>query len=899
MIEAKWQKAWEESKIFQTQENVVHTQEDLLSGKPTTNFYVLEMFPYTSGNLHMGHARNYTLGDVNARFRRFLGLNVLYPMGWDAFGLPAENASIKNGYHPNLWTYNNAARMRCQFKSLGFSHDWNREIFSCSPEYYCHEQKMFLDFYRAGIAYRKESLVNWDPVENSVLANEQVLDGRGWRSGAIVEKKILKQWFLRITDYAEELLQGLDTLDHWPKSVRLMQENWIGKSQGAFVDFPLIDHDGGLSSFNFQNPQNGHNGQDEPQNIPQRPVLRVFTTRPDTLFGGTFCAIAPNHPLASFLASSNPAMEKFLRKWTQGSVKNHELETQEKEGHFTGYYVQNPFLPETKMPVYVANFVLMDFGTGAVFGCPAHDERDFEFAKKYSLPIQEVVQPFEGAWSNEKAYTGDGFLIHSDFLNGLPVVQAKEKAIEKLEELGLGKAIHVYRLKDWGVSRQRYWGAPIPFIHCPKCDLVPVPEKDLPVSLPEDISFEIPGNPLDNHPTWKHVECPQCGEKALRETDTLDTFFESSWYFARFCDPHNTQKAFDRDKIDSWLPVDQYIGGIEHAILHLLYARFFTRALKTCGYWDLEEPFKALFAQGMVCHKTYQNPKGDWIEPQDLVRAKDGSWVHKKTGEPIQEGRLEKMSKSKSNVVSVEHILELYGADACRLFLLSDSPPEKDLEWTEEGIEGSWRYLQRIWRLFQDNLSLMGSEKGGVASVPTQSPAQENLSWKQQDLRICMHTSIRNVQEAIESFQLNKYIAYLREFSNKLEKFYAESPEDLSLLKEAMEVYARLLSPAAPHMAEELWVSLGHKPFIHQKGWPSYDKDLLDQQNITMAVQINGKLKTTLEVPYHWTEDDILEAVKAHPKITIQAEHIRKVIIVPRKIINIVLTPLLDQNDLK
>ena len=622
------------------------------------------MFPYPSGQLHVGHVRNYTMGDLVARYRRAQGFNVLHPMGWDAFGLPAENAAIAEHTHPALWTGENITTMRAQLQRMGFAYDWSREIATCHPGYYRHEQKMFLDFLAAGLAYRKESWVNWDPAENTVLANEQVIEGRGWRSGAIVEKRLLSQWFLRITAYAEELLEALKGLDRWPERVRLMQEHWIGRSEGARVRFEI-------------------SGQAEP--------VEVFTTRQDTLFGASFLALSPNHPLAQRLAESDPALARFIAECNRTSTSEAAIETAEKRGHPTGLEAVHPFDPSRRVPVWVANFVLMEYGTGAIFGCPAHDERDLEFARKYGLPVIPVVLP-PGADParfaiGEDAYVEDGTIYNSDFLDGLGVAAAKRAAGERLEALGRGERTIAWRLRDWGVSRQRYWGCPIPVVHCGGCGIVPVPEQDLPVTLPQDVSFDLPGNPLDHHPTWKHVACPACGRPALRETDTLDTFFESSWYFLRFCSAR-AEGAFDRAAVDYWMPVDQYIGGVEHAVLHLLYSRFFTRALTRCGYLDLAEPFAGLFTQGMVCHQTYQSETGEWLFPEEVETDAAGRAVDR-AGQPVAAGRTEKMSKSKRNVVGLDTIVETYGADTARLYLMSDSPPERDLEWTETGIEGS------------------------------------------------------------------------------------------------------------------------------------------------------------------------------------------------------------------
>jgi leucyl-tRNA synthetase len=658
--ERKWQRQWEERKSFAAQRDPRRPK-----------YYVLEMFPYPSGRIHMGHVRNYTLGDVVARYKRAQGFNVLHPMGWDAFGLPAENAAIAQDVHPAKWTYENIATMRAQLKSMGLSLDWDREIATCHPEYYRHEQRMFLEMLEAGLAYRKEAMVNWDPVDQTVLANEQVIDGRGWRSGAVVEKRTLSQWFFRITAYSDELLAALEKLERWPAKVRLMQENWIGRSEGARFFFKVKNSD-------------------------ER--IEVFSTRPDTLYGASFVALSPNHPLATKLAKKDGKLAAFIAECNRMGTSEATLETAEKQGLNTGLQAIHPFDPTWTLPVYVANFVLMEYGSGAIFGCPAHDQRDLDFARKYKLPVKPVVlpkgeDPKSFSVGNE-AYVGDGTLFNSDFLDGKDVPSALKAAIARLKELDQGEGTIAYRLRDWGVLRQRYWGCPIPIIHCEACGIVPVPKDQLPVRLPDDVSFDKPGNPLDHHPTWKHVACPTCGKPARRETDTFDTFVESSWYFARYCSPRSPQ-AMERPDVDYWLAVDQYVGGVEHAVLHLLYSRFFTRALRRCGYLGIDEPFDGLFTQGMVCHETYRDSDGEWLFPSD-VRKEGGKAVAVGDGHPVAVGRSEKMSKSKKNVVDPTHIIDAYGADTARWFMLSDSPPERDLEWTEAGAQGAWRFAQRL-----------------------------------------------------------------------------------------------------------------------------------------------------------------------------------------------------------
>ena len=671
--EAKWQQAWQERRSFEAA---------IDPSRP--KYYVLEMFPYPSGRIHMGHVRNYTMGDVVARLKRAQGFNVLHPMGWDAFGLPAENAAIAKGVHPAAWTYANIAEMRDQMKAIGCSLDWSREIATCDPAYYRHEQAMFLDMLERGLVYRKESWVNWDPVDQTVLANEQVIDGRGWRSGAVVERRKLSQWFFRITAFAEELMGALDGLERWPEKVRLMQRNWIGKSTGARVRFRLAD---------------------------RADAIEVFTTRPDTLFGASFVAIAPDHPLATTLARENPELAAFSADCLRGGTSEAEIETQEKRGFPTGQSCRHPFDQDRLLPVFVANFVLMDYGTGAIFGCPAHDQRDLDFAHRYDLPVIPVVLPADADPATfavvSDAYVGDGTLFHSRFLDGLDVEQGKLRAIAELERLGDGSGETTWRLRDWGVSRQRYWGCPIPVIHCAGCGVLPVPREQLPVELPEDVDFSRPGNPLERHPTWPVVTCPRCGGPARRETDTFDTFMESSWYFARFADANAEDRPFARDAADYWLPVDQYIGGVEHAVLHLLYARFYTRAMAECGYLDLAEPFGGLFTQGMITHLTFRDEAGNWLEPSEVARDESGGWVTIAGRRPVTAGRVEKMSKSKRNTVDPAAIIEGYGADTARLFMLSDSPPDRDLEWTDAGVDGAWRYLNRLWRLVAERASTL------------------------------------------------------------------------------------------------------------------------------------------------------------------------------------------------
>jgi leucyl-tRNA synthetase len=845
--EAKWQGVWAEQGIFRAEADPARPK-----------YYVLEMFPYPSGRIHMGHVRNYTMGDVLARAKRAQGFNVLHPMGWDAFGLPAENAAIQKGVHPAKWTYANIAEMRDQLKSMGLSLDWSREIATCDPDYYRHEQAMFLDMLERGLAYRKEGWVNWDPVDQTVLANEQVIDGRGWRSGAVVERRKLAQWFFRTTAYAEQLQGALDRLERWPEKVRLMQRNWIGKSTGARVRFGIV-------------------GRDEP--------LEIFTTRPDTLFGASFLAIAPDHPLAAELALENPELSAFIAECLKGGTSAAELETQEKRGFDTGLSCRHPFAPATDLPLYVANFVLMEYGTGAIFGCPAHDQRDLEFARKYGRPVIPVVLPpgaDPAAFAiGDEAYVGDGTLYHSAFLDGLDVEAAKRRAIDELERLRSGEGETTYRLRDWGASRQRYWGCPIPVIHCELCGVVPVPREQLPVTLPEDVDFGVPGNPLDRHPTWKHVECPSCGGPASRETDTFDTFVESSWYFARFCSPDDAERPFRRGEVDYWLPVDQYIGGVEHAILHLLYARFYTRAMSACGLLDLDEPFAGLFTQGMVTHLTYRDAQGGWLEPGEVARDEAGGWVTVDGRRPVTAGRVEKMSKSKRNTVDPSQIIEAYGADTARLFMLSDSPPERDLEWTDTGIDGAFRYLNRLWRLVEERLTVL---------PPPGTPAAGDLPPEAAALKRLVHRTIEAVTGEIERLHFNKVVALVRELSNAIEGYAAEGAAAAAVLREALETLVILLGPMMPHLAEELWERLGHQRLLAETSWPVADPAWLAAEEITVAVQVNGKRRAEIRLVPGAPESAAREAALADEAVqrAMGGKPPRRVIVVPDKIVNVV-----------
>ena len=845
--ETKWQQEWEKRGSFEVTENSVRPK-----------FFVLEMFPYPSGRIHMGHVRCYTIGDVVARYKRASGFNVLHPMGWDAFGLPAENAAFENNVHPAKWTRENISAMREQLKSMGLSYDWRRELSTCEPEYYRHEQKMFLDFLEAGLAYKRESWVNWDPVEQTVLANEQVIDGCGWRSGAPVVRRLLSQWFLKITEYADDLLESLSELDRWPDQVRLMQANWINRSEGATVNFTL-------------------SGRED--------TLEVFTTRPDTLFGASFCAIAPNHPLALALSEDDPALAQFIDHCNRLGTSEAAIETVEKEGYLTSLTAQHPFSKDWELPVYVANFVLMEYGTGGIFGCPAHDQRDLDFARKYDLKVVPVVAPngTETVEITDEAFVGDGKIINSKFLNGLDVDTGKQRAIEELERLGSGSPKISYRLRDWGVSRQRYWGCPVPVIHCSACGTVPVPEADLPVTLPEDVDFIQSGNPLDRHPTWKFVECPKCGEPAERETDTFDTFFESSWYFAQF-GAQDQARRFSRSEADYWLPVDQYIGGIEHAILHLLYSRFFTRALTDCGYLNVKEPFAGLLTQGMVCHETYRDPTevtGGWMFPEEVLRQSDGEFINRNSGAPVIAGRSEKMSKSKRNVVDPESIIRTYGADTARLFMLSDSPAARDLEWTDAGIEGAWRYTNRLWRM-------VAEPSDPIAPFRTAAPSKfDNHS---EELLRKIHRTISDVSVDFDGFRFNRAVARIRELTNALASFTGGGDDRAWTRRFGFEISAQLVAPVMPHLAEELWSILGHKTLLTDTPWPRADECFLSEETVTLAIQVNGKLRGTIELPVNVDSDIAEERALALESVAraLDGTTPRKVIVVPNKVINVV-----------
>jgi leucyl-tRNA synthetase len=863
--EPRWQKAWEEQGIFATD------NED-----PRPKYYVLEMFPYPSGRIHMGHVRNYTMGDVVARYKRAMGFNVLHPMGWDAFGMPAENAAMERKVHPKAWTYQNIAAMKAQLKSMGLSLDWAREIATCDPDYYKHQQKMFLDFWRAGLVERKLGKVNWDPVDQTVLANEQVIDGRGWRSGALVEQREMPQWYFGITKFSDDLLQALDRLDRWPEKVRIMQRNWIGRSEGLLIRFAL-------------DPRTTPNGEAE---------LDVFTTRHDTLFGAKFMAIAPDHPLATAAAAKNPALAEFIAECKRHGTAQEIIETAEKQGFDTGIKAIHPFDPDWTLPVYVANFILMDYGTGAIFGCPAHDQRDLDFVNKYGLGNTPVVCPPDQDPNTfvitDTAYDGDGRMINSRFLHGMTIEEAKEEVARVLEHQSRGNRPVAtrqvnFRLRDWGISRQRYWGCPIPVIHCETCGIVPVPEQDLPVKLPDDVDFDRPGNPLDRHPTWKHVDCPKCGKPARRETDTMDTFVDSSWYFARFTDPWIATAPTDRRMVDAWLPVDQYIGGIEHAILHLLYSRFFTRAMKATGHAGLDEPFAGLFTQGMVVHETYQRANGEWVIPAE-VKIEGAGGARRAalitTGEPVEIGAIEKMSKSKRNTVDPDDIMGNYGADTARWFMLSDSPPERDVIWTEEGVQGAGRFVQRLWRLVR--------EAADVAAA-ADAPRPAEFGEAALKLRKAAHRALARVSEDVERLRFNVCVAHIYELANafqaSLGSLETEPAADYRwAVREAVGILVRLFHPMMPHLAEECWAALGHRSLVAREPWPKLEPDLLIEDTITLPVQINGKRRAEVTVARNATNSEVEAAVLALDEVkrALIGKAPKKVIVVPQRIVNVV-----------
>ena len=861
--EPRWQAAWNEAKLFETRDDA-----------PGEKYYVLEMFPYPSGRIHMGHVRNYAMGDVVARYKRARGFNVLHPMGWDAFGMPAENAAMQNKVHPAKWTYQNIDAMRGQLKSMGLSLDWSREFATCDVEYYHRQQMLFLDLLDKGLAYRRNAKVNWDPVDMTVLANEQVIDGRGWRSGAEVEQRELTQWFFKITAYAEDLLEALDHLQNWPEKVRLMQRNWIGKSEGLKVRWAL-------------------SGEDKPANINE---VEVFTTRPDTLFGASFVAVAADHPIARAAAARDPKIAAFAAECRKQGTSAAAMETAEKRGIATGYSVTHPFDRSWQLPVYVANFVLMDYGTGAIFGCPAHDQRDLDFARKYGLPVVPVVLPPTADPAvfdvGTEAYDGDGMIFNSRFLDGKTPKEAFADVAERLEGtllFGAAQAVRQvnFRLRDWGVSRQRYWGCPIPVLHCEVCGVVPEARDNLPVKLPDDIDFDKPGNPLDRHPTWRQATCPQCDGAALRETDTMDTFVDSSWYFARFTAPHADEPT-NPQAANAWLPVDQYIGGIEHAILHLLYSRFFVRAMRDTGHLDLAEPFKGLFTQGMVVHETYREGAREFVPPADvIVEEVDGVRTAKRlsNGAALTIGGIEKMSKSKKNVVDPDDIIASYGADTARWFMLSDSPPDRDVIWTEAGVEGAFRFVQRLWRLISETAPKLA---GAAEAGPKDDAAAT-------DIRRAAHRTAAGVADDIERLAFNKSVARIYELVNTLSTAFNGLSQDSSraqraAAREALSILVRLTAPMMPHLAEECWTVLGEEGLVAAASWPTIDPALLEDDSVVYPVQINGKKRGDLTLPVDAGKAAVEAAALAldFVKDALAGQAPKRVVVVPGRIVNVV-----------
>ena len=841
-IEKKWQDFWEKNKTFSSKID-----------KNLKKYYVLEMFPYPSGDIHMGHVRNYTLGDLVARYKRAKGFNVLHPMGWDSFGLPAENAAISNNIHPKSWTEKNIQNMKTQLKKMGLSYDWSKELSTCNSEYYKHEQKIFIEFYKNGLAYQKETIVNWDPVEQTVLANEQVIDGKGWRSDAKIEKKKMKGWFLKITDFAEELLEDLDSLEKWPEKVKLMQKNWIGKSYGAYIDFHIKE---------------------------LNKKITVFSTRPDTLFGASFIALSADHNLVGELKKIYPEINREINKLDLKNANEQNMDKIEKIGIKIPLEASHPFIKDKLIPIFIANFVLIDYGTGAVFGCPAHDQRDFDFAKKYDLEIIEVVSKEKHQDINnilECAYTEDGYLMNSDFLNGLTVDEAKEISIKELEKLDLGSRTVNFRLKDWGVSRQRYWGCPIPIIYCDNCGIQTVPEEDLPVKLPEKIDLQKSGNPLSDQSDWINVKCPKCSGSATRETDTFDTFFESSWYFARFTDT-NYKEAINKSNADYWLPVDQYIGGIEHAVLHLLYSRFFIKAMNKLDLINLKEPFKSLQTQGMVCHQTYKNSNNEWIFPKDVIKINEKHFTIDKK-DNVFPGRIEKMSKSKKNVIDPNTIVDSFGSDTARFFILSDSPPQRDMEWTDEGVEGASRFLNKVWQLI-------------TAHNYKDIPYQKIKHSDENDFHIflCTYKTIKNVTQAIENFHFNIAIANIRALFNELNLYKINTHNNKIIFKFCISNFLITLNPICPHICEEAWEILGNKQSISNSPWPKVDLQYFNENNIILPVQINGKRRAEIKIAKSLDSKEVENlALKNRNIVKFLNKTPKKIIYIPNKIINIVI----------
>jgi len=842
VIDKKWHKIWDQKKTFKATKN-----------KNKKKYYCLEMFPYPSGKIHMGHVRNYTLGDVIANYKRLKGFNVLHPMGWDSFGMPAENAAIQNNLHPSNWTNQNIRTMKNQLKSLGFSIDWEREISTCDEKYYKHQQRYFIDLFNKGLVYKKESLVNWDPIDNTVLANEQVIDGKGWRSGADVVQKELSQWFFKITNFSEDLDASLSELKSWPEKVKLMQKNWIGKSTGCEIIFKI------------------KNSKSENQ-------LKVFTTRPDTIFGASFIAIAVDHPLCKEIAKDE-AFQKFKDDCYKTGNTEESLAKTEKIGYKTSFEAEHPFIKDKKIPVYVANFVLMEYGTGAIFGCPGHDQRDLDFANKYNLAVIPVILPKDKTQKefkvSDEAYVGDGQIINSDFLNGLKIEEGKIEVIRRLEKMEQGRGQTIFRLRDWGISRQRYWGCPIPILYREDGKILTVPDSELPIKLPEDIDLSKPGNPLENHPTWKFTKCPETGMKAIRETDTLDTFVDSSWYFLRFCSHDNKNAGYDLDDIKYWMPVDQYIGGVEHAILHLLYSRFFSRAISLGSDYEIKEPFQGLFTQGMVCHKTYKNKKGDWIFPEDIV-LENGKVLDKNSGEEVFEGPSESMSKSKKNVIDPETVIKLYGADSVRWFMLSDSPPERDIQWSDEGISGSYKFVQKIWSISE--------------TINNLDPKKKMNDETKNILDKSINKLIKDVTLAIESFHFNVAVAKFYEFINILSKILHDKNEDKIYLQRLFAKFLTLICPFIPHIASECLEKINTGSIAHDQKWPEHDEKLIKESKINIVIQINGKKRAMIEVKTNEKEEKIIKECLqlTNVKKFINDKVILKKIYIKNKLVNLV-----------
>ena len=853
IVDRRWQNFWEEKEIFLSK--IDHKKE---------KYYILEMFPYPSGKIHMGHVRNYTLGDVVARYKRAQNFNVLHPMGWDAFGLPAENAAIQNKTSPSEWTYKNIDEMKRQLKLIGLSIDWSKEIATCDKSYFKHQQKIFKDLFDSNLIYKKESHVNWDPIEQTVLANEQVIDGKGWRSGSEIERKVLSQWFFRITEFADDLLDGLTKLENWPDKVKLMQENWIGRSTGCELKLEVFD-----SKFNSINE-----------------YLDIYTTRPDTIFGATFCAVSPHHSLSNKDNEINLSLKKFKQKYESINLTEETIAKTEKEGVKLNYYVKHPFKENKFLPIYAANFILMDYGSGAIYGCPAHDQRDLDFANKYDLEIIPVILPDniskDNFKINKEAYTGEGKLINSEFLDKLTINEAQEVIINKLELKKIGTKKINYRLRDWGISRQRYWGCPIPVIYREDGKIICLSDEHLPIELPKDIDLNKPGNPLVNHPTWKYTTCPDTGMKAIRETDTLDTFVDSAWYFLRFCSPTNRDEPFSKEDVNYWMPVDQYVGGVEHAILHLLYSRFFTRALNKNKSIEFKEPFDGLFTQGMVCHETFRLKSGEWVMPIDVYE-KDNKYFQLETDNEIICGPSESMSKSKKNVVDPENIINEYGADTARLFMLSDSPPEKDINWSFSGINGAYKFTQKFWRTIKACKDIFDID---LDFKP------KEFTTKSKNFRKLVHGHLKFVTNSIENFQMNVSVAKIHELTNDLNLFICNEIDEKWCKKEALIILLRIVEPIMPHLAEECWRQIGNKESLINEPWPQYQEVLLADEESTIIIQINGKKRAQLKMPFQSSEEMVFISLMKLDNIKKLIENetaIKKKIFIPNKIFNIVI----------